>query len=80
MFGVPNDAKKGRWRSREQDVRRQSSCGRAKQKSSQHGEYSAGLNHQLAKQCLEIGDEICAPRSTAWGQGATTSENEAERV
>ena len=53
-FGVPNDAKKGRWRSREQDVRRQPLYGKARQNSSEHGEYSAGLLRQLAKQGLEL--------------------------
>jgi hypothetical protein len=57
MFGVPNDAKKGHWRSREQCVRRQPLCGEARQDSSKHGEYSAGLLHQLAKQGLELGEE-----------------------
>jgi hypothetical protein len=57
MFGVPNDTKKGRWRSRELDVRRQPLCGEARQDSSKHGEYSAGLLHQLAKQGLELCEE-----------------------
>jgi hypothetical protein len=57
MFGVPSDAKKGRWRSREQYVRRQPLCGEARQDSSKHGEYSAGLLHQLAKQGLELVEE-----------------------
>jgi len=56
-FGVPNDAKKGRWRSREQDVRRQPLCGKTRQDSSEHGEYSAGRLHQLAKQGLELGEK-----------------------
>jgi hypothetical protein len=56
-FGVPRDAKKGRWRSAEQYVRRQPLCGEARQGSSKHGEYTAGLLHQLAKHGLELGEE-----------------------
>ena len=57
MFGVPSDAKEGRWRSREQDVRLQPLCGEARQDGGEHGEYSAGLLHQLSKQGLELGEE-----------------------
>ena len=55
MFGVPSDAKKGRWRSREQDVRRQPLCGEARQDGGEHGEYSAGLLHieQLKEAILQ---------------------------
>ena len=49
--------KKGRWRSREQDVGHQPLCGEARQDSSKHGEYSASLLRQLAKQSLELGEE-----------------------
>ena len=42
---MPNDAKEGRWHSREQDVRRQPLCGKERQDSSEHGEYRAGLFH-----------------------------------
>ena len=56
-FGVRNDAKKDCWRSRGQDVRRQPLCGKGRQDSSEHGEYSAGLLHYLAKQGLELGEK-----------------------
>jgi hypothetical protein len=43
--------------SREQYVRQQPLCGEVRQDSSKHGEHSAGLLHQLAKQGLELSEE-----------------------
>ena len=57
MFGVPDDAMRGRWRSREQVVGWQPLWCEARQDCSEHGEYSAGLLHQLTKQGLELGEE-----------------------
>ena len=80
MFGVPNDAKKGRWRSRGQDVRRQPLCGEARQDGSEHGEYGAGLLHQLAKQGLQLGEESgkLRPKIKGLEAGETTWEYDAE--